>query len=49
MLLIIQVVRSHPSQNRIFLLLVRDCAVSSLLHAVSNELADMLAFKIGAL
>lgn len=49
MLLIIQVVRGHPRQNRIFLLLVRDGAISSLPHAIRDERADMLAFKVGAL
>ena len=49
MLIIIQVVWCHASQNGVFLLLVRNCAVTCFLQATCNEFTHVLALEVGAL
>lgn len=49
MLVVIEVVWRHSSQNGILLLLVRNCAIACSVQAVCNGFADMFAFEVGAL
>lgn len=49
MIIIVQVVWCHSSQNGILLLLVRNCAIATFLQATGNEVTHMFAFKVGAL
>ena len=49
MLIIVQVVWCHSSQNGILLLLVRNCAIAGFLQATCNEFTHMFAFEVGTL
>ena len=48
-LVIIKVVWCHSSQDRILLLVVRNCAIACSVQAVCNGFADIFAFEVGAL